>query len=170
MARGMERAPLSLIPDYRLIHYAGKEESNKDWVKSDTDEQLMLFIRFQSTLKVHSLHFTSIPPSGEEDDATLRPKTLKIYKNRAQILGFDEADDSPATQEVELSTHDWDTKTGTAKVDLRFVNFQNVTSLVIFVVDGDGKGDETRLDRIRIIGETGEKRDPGKLEKVGEDE
>ena len=131
----------------------------------------MLFIPFQSTLKVHSLHLTSlIPPSDENDDATLRPKTIKIYKNRAQILGFDEADDSPATQEIELSDQDWDVKTGTAKVDLRFVNFQNVTSLVIFVVDGDGDGDETRLDRIRIIGETGEKRDPGKLEKVGEDE
>ena len=100
----------------------------------------------------------------------MRPKTIKIYKNRAQILGFDEADDSPATQEIELSSQDWDTTSGTAKVDLRFVNFQNVTSLVVFVVDGDGDGDETRLDRIRIVGETGEKRDPGKLEKVGEDE
>lgn len=31
---------------------AGKE---KDWVESDTDEQLMLFMPFQSTLKVHTL-------------------------------------------------------------------------------------------------------------------
>jgi hypothetical protein len=130
----------------------------------------MLFIPFQSTLKVHSLHFTSLPSSADEDDVTLRPKTVKIYKNRAQILGFDEADDSIATQEIELSSRDWDPKTGTAKAELRFVNFQNVTSLVIFVVDGDGNGDETRLDRVRIIGETGEKRDPGKLEKIGEDE
>lgn len=130
----------------------------------------MLFIPFQSTLKIHSLHLTSLPPSTDEDDVTLRPMTLKIYKNRAQILGFDEADDSKATQEIELSSRDWDPKTGTAKVELRFVNFQNVTSLVIFVIDGDGNGDKTRLDRIRIIGETGEKRDPGKLEKVGEDE
>jgi hypothetical protein len=130
----------------------------------------MLFIPFQSTLKVHSLHFTSLPSSTDEDDVTLRPKTVKIYKNRAQILGFDEADDSIATQEIELSSRDWDPKTGTAKAELRFVNFQNVTSLVIFVVDGDGNGDETRLDRVRIIGETGEKRDPGKLEKIGDDE
>lgn len=156
--------------DFWLTLYAGKEDTKKDWVKSDTDEQLMLFIPFQSTLKIHSLQFTSLPPLRDEDDATLQPKTLKIYKNRAQILGFDEADDSPATQEIELSSSDWDTKTGTAKVDLRFVNFQNVTSLVVFVVDGDGEGDETRLDRIRIVGETGEKRDPGKLEKVGDDE
>jgi hypothetical protein len=27
----------------------------KDWVESDTDEQLMLFMPFQSTLKVHTL-------------------------------------------------------------------------------------------------------------------
>lgn len=159
-----------MIPNCWLTRSIGTEDSKKDWVKSDTDEQLMLFIPFQSTLKVQSLHLTSLPSSVEEDDTTLRPKTLKIYKNRAQILGFDEADDYPPTQEIELSAGDWDKDTGTAKIDLRFVNFQNVTSLVIFVVDGDGNGEETRLDRIRIIGETGEKRDPGKLEKVGEDE
>jgi hypothetical protein len=35
---------------------AGKE---KDWVESDTDEQLMLFMPFQSTLKVHTLQVRS---------------------------------------------------------------------------------------------------------------
>jgi hypothetical protein len=30
-------------------------EKGKDWVESDTDEQLMLFMPFQSTLKVHTL-------------------------------------------------------------------------------------------------------------------
>lgn len=31
------------------------EGKTKDWVESDTDEQLMLFLPFQSTLKVHTL-------------------------------------------------------------------------------------------------------------------
>jgi hypothetical protein len=31
------------------------EGKDKDWVESDTDEQLMLFMPFQSTLKVHTL-------------------------------------------------------------------------------------------------------------------
>jgi hypothetical protein len=31
----------------------------KDWVESDTDEQLMLFMPFQSTLKVHTLQVDS---------------------------------------------------------------------------------------------------------------
>ena len=33
----------------------GAEGKVKDWVESDTDEQLMLFMPFQSTLKVHTL-------------------------------------------------------------------------------------------------------------------
>lgn len=131
----------------------------------------MLYIPFQSTLKIHSLHITSLPPASDESEAPARPSRIKIYTNRAQILGFDDAEDIPATQEVTLGKGDWDSKTGTAKVELRFVKFQNVSSLVIFVVENDVEASErTRLDRIRVIGETGEKRDPGKLEKVGDDE
>ncbi len=140
-------------------------------MKSDTDGQLMLYIPFQSTLKVHGIHLTAMQAASEDDeDAPLRPKTVRIIKNRAQIIDFSEAEDTPATQEVTLSPKDWDSKTGTAKIDLRFVNFQNVSSLIVFVVDNEQESDETRLDRVRVVGVTGEKRDPGKLEKVGEDE
>lgn len=31
------------------------DASHRDWVESDTDEQLMLFMPFQATLKVHTL-------------------------------------------------------------------------------------------------------------------
>jgi hypothetical protein len=35
---------------------AGKAKADtKDWVESDTDEQLMLFMPFQATLKIHSV-------------------------------------------------------------------------------------------------------------------
>ena len=33
----------------------GKGSEVKDWVESDTDEQLMLFIPFQATLKIHTI-------------------------------------------------------------------------------------------------------------------
>ena len=99
----------------------------------------------------------------------MRPKTIKLYSNKPHILGFDEADDVETTQTIELKNEDWDSN-GTANIALRFVKFQNVSSLVMFVVDGDREGGEkTRIDRIRIIGETGEKRELGKLEKVGDE-
>ncbi|TVY83299.1 Thioredoxin-like protein [Lachnellula suecica] len=145
------------------------EKAAKDWVESDTDEQLMLFLPFQATLKVHTLQITSLPPTAEDDEEVpMRPKTIKIYPNRPHILGFEEADDVPAAQEITLEAKDWDS-TGTATLSLRFVKFQNVTSLVLFVVDGDGDGERVRLDRVRIIGETGEKRDQGELKKIEHD-
>ena len=97
----------------------------------------------------------------------MRPKTIQLYTNRPHILGFDEADGIPATQAITLTENDYDS-TGTATISLRFVKFQNVTSLVLFIVDGDGEGERVRVDRFRIIGETGERRELGKLEKIGD--
>lgn len=144
-----------------------------DWIESDTDEQLMLYIPFQSTVKIHTLHVTSLQTEGDEEEGggevPMRPKTIKLYSNRSQVLGFDEAEDIPATQTVTINPEDWDAKTGTARIELRFVKFQNVTSLVMFFVDGDGDTDKLRVDRLRIIGESGEKREMGKLEKIGDE-
>ena len=146
---------------------SGGKEVGKDWVETDTDEQLMLYLPFQSTLKVHTLHITSIPPKSD-DEVPMRPKTIQVYSNRAHVLGFEEAEDLPATQAITLRPQDWDEKTGTAKIELRFVKFQNVSSLVVFVVDGEGSGEKVRIDRLRIIGESGERRELGRLEKVGD--
>lgn len=147
----------------------GKAKANgniKDWIQSDTDEQLMLFIPFQSTMKLHSIHITSIPQTDDEQP-TSRPKTLRLFSNRSTVLGFDEAESTPATQTIELKESDWDPKTHTAKVELRFVKFQNISSVVIFVVDGDSGAEQTRIDRLRLLGESGEKKSMGKLEKIG---
>ena len=147
-------------------------EAGRDWIESDTDPQLMLFMPFQSTLKVHTLHLTCLPPqepNDGDDEIPMRPRTIRVYTNRAHNLGFEEAEDIQPTQTFELMEGDWDVNTGTAKLELRFVKFQNITSLVLFVVDGDGEGERTRIDRLRVIGESGEKREMGKLEKIGDE-
>jgi hypothetical protein len=38
------------------------------------------------------------------------------------------------------------------------------------VVDGENDGEKTRIDRIKLVGESGEKREMGKLEKIGDDQ
>jgi len=142
----------------------------KDWVESDTDAQLMLYVPFQATLKIHTLHLTSLPGA---DGTSSRPRTIHLYTNRAHVLGFEEAEATAATQTVRLAPADWDAASGTASVELRFVKFQNVSSLVLFVADAeegaDGEeADRTRLDRVRFVGDTGERREMGKLEKIGD--
>jgi hypothetical protein len=146
-------------------------EDSKDWVESDVDNQLMLYVPFTSNLKIHTIQITSNVSADEDDDeAPVRPKTIHIWTNRQHNLGFEEAEDIPSTQTIELKESDWDAQTATAKLELRFVKFQNVYSLVLFVADGEGDSEKTRIDRIRFIGETGEKRDMGKLEKIGADD
>ncbi|KAJ6187473.1 hypothetical protein N7519_002381 [Penicillium mononematosum] len=113
-----------------------------------------------------------LPPAeadADDDETPMRPRNLHLYKNTSHVLGFDEADGIPPVQKVEIKPGDWDAKTGTATVPLRFVNFQNVTSLVMFFVDGDGDSEKLRVDRIRVIGEAGANRSMGKLEKIGDE-
>lgn len=100
----------------------------------------------------------------------MRPKTIKLFSNRPHNLGFDEAEDMQSTQTIELTDKDWNAL-GTANIPLRYVKFQNINSLIVFVVNGDGSNDseKVRLDRIRLIGEAGEKREMGKLEKIGDE-
>ncbi|KAL7629611.1 Thioredoxin-like protein 1 [Parahypoxylon ruwenzoriense] len=146
--------------------------NEKDWVESDTDEQLLLFAPFNSAVKLHTIQayqITSLPPADEDDDdVPMRPKTIKLFTNRPHNLGFDEAEDINPTQTIEIGENDWNSNS-TANLGLRFVRFQNVTSLVIFVADGDGDSEKVRVDRIRFIGESGEKREMGKLEKIGDE-
>jgi hypothetical protein len=149
------------------------EESELDWVESDTDAQLMLFVPFQSTVKLHSLQITSYADRAEDEDddeVPARPRRIELYTNRPHTLGFEEAEDIPATQVIELKPEDWNPETRTAVVETRFVKFQNITSVVVFVVDAESDAEKTRIDRIRVIGGSGEKREMGKLQKVGEDE
>lgn len=129
----------------------------------------MVYIPFQSTLRIHTLHVTSNPIDTEDDERPSRPKVVKLFVNRPKILSFDDGDSMEATQEITLSEKDWDAQTGTAKFELRFVKFQNVYSLVIFVVESEGDNEKVRIDRLRIIGETGEKRD-GKIEKISHED
>lgn len=84
-------------------------------------------------------------------------------------MDFGEADDTEPTQVVELSPEDWNAE-GTANVNLRFVKFQRTSSVIVYVQQGDGDAETVRLDRVKLIGEAGAKREMGKLQKVGEDE
>ncbi|CAM1507049.1 Fc.00g066900.m01.CDS01 [Cosmosporella sp. VM-42] len=142
--------------------------SSKDWVQSGADDQLLLYIPFQSTVKLHTIQLTSLPPQDEEDTPA-RPGTIHLYINRPHNMDFGEADDTEPTQVIELTDDDWNAN-GTANISLRYVKFQKTSSLVIYVQQGDGEAETVRLDRLKLIGDSGPKREMGKLQKLGEDE
>lgn len=52
----------------------------------------------------------------------------------------------------------------------RFVKFQNVTTLSIFIEDNKGEEDTTRVQKISLLGQPAEKMDVAAIKKVGEEE
>ncbi|RGP60125.1 hypothetical protein FLONG3_10993 [Fusarium longipes] len=134
--------------------------TSKDYVQSGADDQMLLYVPFQSIL-------TSLPPKDDED--VMRPGNIHLYINRTHNLDFGEADDTEPTQAIEIGPEDWNSD-GTVNLSLRYVKFQKTSSLVIYVQRGEGDGETVRLDRVRLIGEAGAKREMGKLQKVGEDD
>ncbi|TBU50189.1 PITH domain-containing protein [Dichomitus squalens] len=112
------------------------------YVLSDADEQLLLNIPFNQTVKIRSIAIQSsnIPQA---------PKKIRLLTNRPSLNFEDVEDEHSVLQEIDLSEDD--VREG-KRIDLRFVRFQSVTSLHIFVVSNQGGEDETRIDAIDIFG------------------
>ena len=114
--------------------------SSSKLLESDCDEQLMLTIQFRQPVKLHTIKFWAPATNG--------PKTVKLYANKPH-LGFSDVESVEATQLLTLVPEDF----GEAKANpLRFVKFQNIHSLSIFVEDNQDGGDVTALKRLMFIG------------------
>ncbi|KWU43554.1 thioredoxin-like protein 1-like protein [Rhodotorula sp. JG-1b] len=114
------------------------------WLESDADEQLLLHIPIQESIKLRALRFTTASSKSAH-----APKTVKIFVN-APGVDFDSAEGgAEAAQEFVL---DEEQARGEKVVELRFVRFQNVKHLAIFVVDNQGGEDVTRIDKLELVG------------------
>ncbi|KAI0798130.1 PITH domain-containing protein [Abortiporus biennis] len=121
-----------------------KNTSPSTYLLSDVDQELILNLHFNQLVKIRSI----VIQSSVESQA---PKTIKLFINRPAI-GFEEAGDAvepDAAQIFELTPEQ--VKEG-KKIPLRFVRFQAVNSLHIFVASNMGDEDETRIDAIDIFG------------------
>ncbi|KAG5184638.1 PITH domain-containing protein [Tribonema minus] len=107
---------------------------------SDADEQLLLHIGFNETVKLHSINFQAL-----NDDSA--PATVKLFINR-DSMGFSDCEDIEATQTLELTAEDLKPDSATL---LKFVKFQRVSSISIFVEENNG-AESTSLSSIKFFG------------------
>lgn len=128
---------------------------------SDADEQLLLNIPLNQSTKIRAIRFGT----RDQDAATKAPKTVRLFVNRPTI-GFDDADSLEPAQEVELNEQQ---ASGKEAVQLRFVRFQNVNALSIFVKDNQGNEDVTRIDSFDLLGLASERTDVSKLQKQSDE-
>jgi len=111
---------------------------------SDADEQLLINLTFNQTVRVRSIVLRTT-------NSSQGPKLIKLLTNRPAV-GFEdvESQDEPAVDQViEISE---DTVKEGKHIPLRFVRFQTVNTLHIFVSSNHGGEDETRIDAIDVFG------------------
>jgi len=113
--------------------------------KSDADEQLILHIAFQEFVKVHSLKFTEFNQGVNPEE---NPSKVHIYVNR-ENLGFEDCEDVDPEQSLELTAADL--RESADPVALKFVKFQRVKSLTLFIEDNAG-GEVSALGMLKILG------------------
>lgn len=128
---------LNEADDHPLAHCL---TSNGGYLESDCDEQLIISFGFNQSVKIHSIKVKAPNTNG--------PKTLKLFINQPNTIDFDKADSMSPVQQIELSPTDLD---GNA-LSLRFVKFQNVQNLQIFVKDNQSGAETTRIDSLVLVG------------------
>ncbi|KAI8343396.1 PITH domain-containing protein [Chlamydoabsidia padenii] len=134
-------------------------KKDDSYLESDVDEQLIISVPFNQPVKLHSLKF-------KVADIAKAPKTIKIFANR-QNLGFEDADSIKETQTLILEPKDFEED---AVVNLRFVKFQNIVNIVLFVADNQEDEETTAIQQLTFIGSTVESTNMNDLKKMGEEE
>ncbi|KAI0282139.1 PITH domain-containing protein [Russula aff. rugulosa BPL654] len=151
---------LNEVDDHNLKGIlSGRIKNTTDsYLLSDTDEQLLLNIYFNQAVRVKSLVLHTA--NSQEG-----PKLIKLLINR-NALGFEDVEDAEEPEAALVQELSEDTVKEGEQIVLRFVRFQSVNSLHIFVSSNQGGGEVTRIDAIDIFGfPTGVTKDLSELKK-----
>ncbi|KAM7508508.1 hypothetical protein LguiA_018961 [Lonicera macranthoides] len=146
----LNQSPSHSFPNALKQGYREDEGLN---LESDADEQLLIYIPFTTVIKLHS-----IVVEGPEEEG---PKTVKLYTNR-EHMGFSNVNDFPPSDTAVLTA---DNNKGTP-VLLKYVKFQNVRSLTIFIEDNQSGSELTKVKKIGLYGTTVETTDMKGLKKI----
>ncbi|KAF7304607.1 PITH domain-containing protein [Mycena kentingensis (nom. inval.)] len=114
-------------------------------LSDDGDPELLLNVYFNQTVRLRELVFKAGATAEAMDQA---PKQVKLLVNRPSI-GFEDMEGEEPAQLIELSAED--VACG-RPIPLRFVRFQAVNSLHIFITSNQNGAEETRLDALDILG------------------
>ena len=140
---------------HRVANLFGNDSSS--YLASDIDPQLIISIPFRAPAKLSGLKFTF------GDDVEAIPSCVKVFINRVS-LGFGDAESLTPLQIIsreELLSNE--------SVTLRYVLFQNVHSLQLFVEDNGG-AEKTKIGKIDILGTLGETMNMKEFKKIKDDE
>jgi len=103
-----------------------------------------LNIPFRQTVKIRTI-------SLKTSNTSQAPREIKLLINRPS-LAFDDVEDAEANQFAQVLTLTGEQVSEGKPIPLRFVKFQSVNSLHIFVASNQGNEDKTRIDSLDMFG------------------
>lgn len=131
-------------------------------VMSDTDSQILIYLPLTNKVRVKSIY---IKTRANAQDETSQPAShLKIWPNLPNVISFEDAASGnfkPA-HDAPMGEADSD---GWVEVSLKYVLFQNVSSLQFFI-DGADEDSATSIEKIVVFGSKGDSTEHTKLEKI----
>jgi len=129
---------LNECPEHSVSH--AFDGQGHTFLQSDpeTDSQLLISIGFRIPVKLSSIKVT-VPDGAEEET----PTKLKIFTGRDDTIGFSEAEERVAVQELDIIPG--------AEMPVRFVKFQGVAFMKIFV-PGSAGDITTKIKSIQFTG------------------
>ena len=168
-----------MYKDSKTKHVVSLDNTDKSAVISDSDSQLLFYIPFLNISKIYSIlvKVKSTKTYKEVDESALDvdsddldeiqpPNLIKVWCNTQSILSFDEASADTSAPHIEkVSTNDeeqW------LDIKFKFVRFQNVQNLTIFV-DGEDEDYHTVIEKIVIVGVNGESKEQGKINQIDDE-
>ncbi|XP_038845559.1 thioredoxin-like protein 1 [Salvelinus namaycush] len=104
--------------------------------------QLLITMAFNQPVKLFSMKLLS-------SDFAQAPKCVKIFINLPRSMDFDDAERSEATQTLDLAEEDFKDD---GLIPLRYVKFQNVQSVTMFVKNNHGDEETTKINYLTFIG------------------
>ncbi|KAI5955774.1 txl1 [Candida jiufengensis] len=142
---------------------------------SDSDSQILLSITFLNISKIYSILIKlnkniskdKITIDEEDLEEIQQPNLIKIWPNTQNILSFEDASSDLKAPHIEKLTTEPDSQW--IELKLKYVKFQNVQNLTIFI-DGDDEDYHTIVEKIIIIGLNGESKEQKSLASLEQEE
>ena len=120
------------------VQHALFETNESYYLESDADQQIVINLGFTCPIKLHHLAIRAFNDKS-------RPSILRLFVN-TKPLGFSECENDDPTQEIVLKESDFK-----GDILLKFVKFQAVKSLTIFIADNEG-GPKTKISKLGLFG------------------
>jgi len=116
---------------------------------SDTDPEMILVVQFREAVKLRGLKLLANEVKSDADIEASAPATIKLFLHRPNY-SFSDCESEEATETVTLTPAQ--VQSG-EEVKLKFVKWQNVTNLTMFISSNQEDSPVTFLNQLDFVGQ-----------------